>query len=125
MANREVEKLSVEYFNIMVGLKNKGLNPRQMDVKYVNVQDCEAIWGKRYNNNGFKYKKKITDVELFKFIKDLWPHVYQKDVNINNEINLAFVKGILAERKRWDVCWAQFIVKVQFIGFKHTREFVL
>jgi hypothetical protein len=22
-----------------------------MDAKYVNVQDCEAIWGKRYNNN--------------------------------------------------------------------------
>jgi hypothetical protein len=26
----------------------------------------------------------------------------------NNEINLAFAKGILVERKRWDVCWAQF-----------------
>jgi hypothetical protein len=37
MANREIQKLNVEYFNIVVGLKNKGLNPRQMDVKYVNV----------------------------------------------------------------------------------------
>jgi len=31
-----------------------------------------------------------------------------KDVITNNEINLAFAKGILAKRKRWDVCWAQF-----------------
>ncbi len=48
------QNLSVEYFNTMVGLKNYGLNPKRMDAKYVNVQDCEAIWGKMYNNNGFK-----------------------------------------------------------------------
>jgi hypothetical protein len=53
-----------------------------------------------------KYKKNIIDVELIKLIKDLWPHVYKKDVITNNEINLAFAKGILAERKRWDVRWA-------------------
>ncbi len=47
-------------------------------------------------------------MELIKLIKDLWPHVYQKDVISNNEINLAFAKGIWVERKRWDVCWAQF-----------------
>ncbi len=51
MANREIQKLNVEYFNIVVGFKNKELNLRRMDAKYVNVQDCEAIWGKRYNNN--------------------------------------------------------------------------
>ncbi len=72
MANRKTQKLSVEYFNTMVGLKNKGLNPRQMDAKYVTVKDYEAIWGKRYSNNGFKYKKNIIDVELIKFINDLW-----------------------------------------------------
>jgi len=72
MANRMTQKLSVEYFNTMVRLKNKGLNIRWMDAKYVSVQDCEAIWGKRYINNGFKYKKNITYVELIKFIKDLW-----------------------------------------------------
>ncbi len=43
MANRKIQKISVEYFNTMVGLKNKGLNPRQMDVKYVSVQDCEVV----------------------------------------------------------------------------------
>ncbi len=37
MANRKIQKISVEYFNTVAGLKNKGLNPRQMDVKYVNV----------------------------------------------------------------------------------------
>jgi len=57
-------------------------------------------------------------VELIKLIEDLWPHVYQKDVITNNEINLAFVKGILAKRKRWDVCWAQFAIEVQWIGFQ-------
>ncbi len=96
-----------------------------MDVKYVNVQDYEVIWGKRYSNNGFKYKKNIADVELIKLIKYLWPHVYQKDVITNNEINLAFAKGILAKKKGWDVCWAQFATKVQCISFKHTREYVL
>ncbi len=52
-------------------------------------------------------------MELIKFIKDLWPHVYQKDVTTNNEISLAFAKDILAKRKGWDVCWAQFATKVQ------------
>jgi len=37
MANSEIQKLSVKYFNIVVGLKNKGLNPKWMDAKYVNV----------------------------------------------------------------------------------------
>jgi hypothetical protein len=58
--------------------------------------------------NGFKYKKNNTNVELSKFIEDLWPHVYQKDVITNNEISVAFANGILEERKGWDVCWAQF-----------------
>jgi len=47
-------------------------------------------------------------VELTKFIEDLWPYVYQKDVFTNNEISVAFANGILAKRKGWDVCWAQF-----------------
>jgi hypothetical protein len=56
---------------------------------------CEPK-AKVVTKNGFKYKKNITDVELIKFIKDVWPHVYQKDVITNNEINLAFAKYILA-----------------------------
>ncbi len=58
-------------------------------------------------------QKNNTNVELIKLIKDLWPHVYQKDVTINNEISLAFAKDILAKRKGWDVSWAQFATKVQ------------
>jgi hypothetical protein len=77
-----------------------------MNGLYVSVYDCEVVWGKRWNNNGFKYKKNSTNVELIKLIEDLWPHVYQKDVITNNEINLAFAKAILAKRKGWDVCWA-------------------
>ncbi len=67
----------------------------------------------RCSNNGFKYKKNNTNVELIKLIEDLWPHVYQKDVTTNNEINLAFAKDLLVERKGWDACWAQFATKVQ------------
>jgi hypothetical protein len=37
MANKKIQKLNVEYFNVVVGLKNKGLHPKQMDAKYVNV----------------------------------------------------------------------------------------
>ncbi len=55
-------------------------------------------------------------MELIKLIEDLWSHVYQKDVINNNEINLAFAKGILIKRKWWDVCWAQFATEVQCIG---------
>jgi len=37
MANSEIQMLSVEYFTTMEGLKNEGLNPRRMDVKFVSL----------------------------------------------------------------------------------------
>jgi hypothetical protein len=55
------EKFNLKYFTTMVGLSSKGLSPRHMDPKYVNLEECEKVWGRRCSNNhGFKYKISYT-----------------------------------------------------------------
>jgi hypothetical protein len=46
----------------MVGLSCEGLSPRHMDLKYVSLEECEKVWGRRCSNgHGFKYKKSCID----------------------------------------------------------------
>jgi hypothetical protein len=59
------EKLNLKYFTIMVGLSSKGLSLKHMDPKYVSLEECEKVWGRRCSNNhGFKYKKSCMDEDV-------------------------------------------------------------
>lgn len=41
----------------MVGLSCEELNPRHMDPKYVSLEECEKVWGRRcFNSHGFNTK---------------------------------------------------------------------
>jgi len=83
-----------------------------MDPKYANVEECEKVSGiKLSNSHGFKYKNQFIDLKVFCHVEELWPKVYQ-----NNEINLSFVNGILAEQKGLKVCSTALATKVQYQG---------
>ncbi len=114
---REKKKLNFDYSSRVVGLPYEGLDPRHMDLKYANVEECEKVWEvKLSNSHGFKYKKQCINLKVLCCVEELWPKVYQKGVITNNEIHLSFAKGILAKQKGLKVCWATFVAKLQYQG---------
>jgi len=88
-----------------------------MDPKDIVVGQCDKMWGIRCpNSHGYKYKKQCSNLEVIAFVEEMWPKVYQKKFITNNEINLAFAKGIVAQWKGYKGDWAKFATKVQFQG---------
>ncbi len=38
---------------------------KHMDPKYVSLEECEKVWGRRcFNSHGFKYKKSCMDEDV-------------------------------------------------------------
>ncbi len=111
------QELNSKYFNILVGLSLEKLSPRQMNPKYVSLEECEKVWGRRYSkSHGFKYKKSCIDEDVIVTVKELWPKVYQRSIITNGDIGFSFAKGVLAQKKQYHENWASFATQVQCQG---------
>jgi hypothetical protein len=90
---------------------------KELDDTHDSVQDYELLGGKKKGNNGFNYETR-NDTKLIGRIQKLYPLVYQKLEIIKKIISLNFAYGILVERKKWKVNWAQFLEQVSSMGPK-------
>jgi hypothetical protein len=114
---RQSEEFNLKYFTIVVGLSLEGLSPRHMNPKYVSLVECEKVRGRRCSNShGFKYKKSCTDEDVIVMVEELWPKVYQRSIITNGDIGLSFAKGLLPQKKQYQVNWASFATQVQCQG---------
>ena len=99
---------SWRWFRDVVGLPAKGLFPSPtMGRRYASKKECEALWGKRKSNNGFRYTMH-EDESLKTRIEELIRQVYQRKQTPNSDINISFACGVLAERKGFNINWAKF-----------------
>jgi len=62
-----------------MGLSTERLNPRNINLKFFNVKDCEEIWGAEcLDIHEFRYRKFYTNVDLIFQVEELWPKVYYR-----------------------------------------------
>jgi len=66
----------VEWFAIKLGLFNERIDIRkELDDTHATLTECEAMWGKKKNHNGFKYEI-CTNLEIIVRVLELYPLVY-------------------------------------------------
>ncbi len=114
----------------MVQIKN-GLCGHGLDIKkelidsHASIAKCEAMFGKRKNNNGFRYDNCVK-LSLVAIMEKLYVIVYQKSNITKNTIGVSFAKEILVEIKRKiKVNWACFAAKVKGIGARRHKSKVV
>jgi len=102
-----------------MGLCDHGLNiEKELTYSHASIAKREAMFGKRKNNNGFKYDN-CVEPSLVARVEELYDVVYQKSNTTNDTIRVSFAKAILVERKgKFKVNWACFATKVKGMGAK-------
>jgi hypothetical protein len=75
-----------------MGLCDHGLNIRkELADSHASITKCEAMFGKRKGNNGFRYDN-CVEPSLIARMEELYV-VYQKSIITNNTIGVSFAMG--------------------------------
>jgi hypothetical protein len=91
---------SAKWFKVKIGLCDHGLDIRKELIdSHALIAKCEAMFGKRKCNNGFRYDN-CVELNLVAKVGELYDVVYQKSNITNNTIGVRFARAILVERKR-------------------------
>jgi hypothetical protein len=102
----------------MVQSKNRhhGLNIKKKLIdSHASIAECEAMFGKRKDNNGFRYDI-CVEPSLVARVEELHVVIYQKSNIIDNTIGVSFAREVLVERKgKFMVNWARFAAQVEGI----------
>jgi hypothetical protein len=96
---KELIKGNVEWFKVKIGMCDHGLNIRkELTDSHASIAKCEAMFGKRKGNNGFRYDI-CVEPSLVARVEELYVVVYQKSNITNNTIGMSFARVVLVERK--------------------------
>jgi len=88
---------------------------KELTDSHVSIVKCEAMFGKKKNNNGFRYDNYV-EPSLVARVKELYVIVYQKSNITNNTIGVSFARVVLIERKgKFKVNLVHFVAKVKGI----------
>jgi len=98
-----------------MGMCDHGLNiKKELVDSHASIVECEAMFGKRKGNNGFRYDN-CVELTLVVRVEKLYV-VYQKSNITNNTIRGSFARVVLVERKgKIKVNWVHFVAKVKGI----------
>jgi len=99
-----------------MGLCYHGLNIRKELIdSHTSIAECEAVFGKRKDNNGFRYDN-CVELSLVARVEELYVVVYRRSNITNNTIGVSFARVVFVERKgKFKVNWVHFIVEVKGI----------
>jgi hypothetical protein len=113
---KELIEGSAKWFKVKMGMCDHGLNIRKEFIdSHAFIVECEAMFGKRKGNNGFRYDNCIEPT-LVARVEELYVVVYQKSNITNNTIRVSFARVVLVERKgKFKVNWVHFVVEVKGI----------
>jgi hypothetical protein len=113
---KELIEGSAKWFKVKMGMCDHGLNIRKEFIdSHASIVECEAMFGKRKGNNGFRYDN-CVEPTLVARVEELYVVVYQKSNITNNTIGVSFAKVVLVERKgKFKVNWVHFVVEVKGI----------
>jgi len=74
---KELIKGNAKWFKVKVGLCDHGLNIRKELIdSHASIAECEAMFGKRNDNNGFKYDN-CVEPSLVARVEELYVIVYR------------------------------------------------
>jgi len=115
---KELIEGSAKWFKVKMGLCDHGPNIRkELTNSHASIIECEAMFGKKKGNNGFRYDNCVEPTLVVK-VEELYVIVYQKS-NITNTIGVSFARVVLVERKgKFKVNWVHFVVEVKGIEAK-------
>jgi hypothetical protein len=113
---KELIEGSAKWFKIKMGLCDHGLNiKKELTNSHASIIECEAMFGKRTCNNGFRYDN-CVEPTLVARVEELCVVVYKKSNITNNTIGVSFAKVVFVERKgKFKVNWVHFVVEVKGI----------
>jgi hypothetical protein len=107
---------TIEWFVIKLGFCNEGIDIRKgLDDTHATLVECEVVWEKRKNHNGFKFEI-CTNLEITIKVLELYPLIYQKQKITNNNIALCFAKALLIDKKKIKENWAHFAKQMGGMG---------
>jgi hypothetical protein len=72
---------------------------KELIISHASIVECEAMFGKRKSNNGFKYDN-CVEPNLVARMEKLYVIIYQKLDITNNTIGVNFAKAVLVDKKR-------------------------
>jgi hypothetical protein len=101
------EEFDLYYFIDAQGLRSINKYLKNVTNTVVFQEDICALFGPRFDKNGWKYKLQIT-VEFQGIIKSLYTCVFRKSHVFNETLSLEFAHGVVAENKRIEVNWATY-----------------
>jgi len=119
---KELVEGNAKWFKVKMGMCAHGLNIRKELIdSHASIVVCEAMFGKRKGNNGFRYDN-CVEPTLVARVEELYVVIYQKSNIINNTIGVNFARVILVERKgKLKVNWAHFVVEVKGIEARRHK----
>jgi len=90
---------NAKWFKVKMDMCDHGLNIRkELTDSHECIVECEAMFGKREGNNGFRYDN-CVEPTLVARMEELYVVIYHKSNITNNIIGVSFAKVVLVERK--------------------------
>jgi hypothetical protein len=119
---KELIEGSAKWFKVKMGMCDHGLNSRkELTNSHASIVECEAMFGKRKGNNGFRYDNCVEPI-LVARVEELYVVVYHSSSITNNTIGVSFARVVLVERKgKLKVNWAHFVAKVKGIEARRHK----
>lgn len=93
------------------GLWNEGLNASTLTSREVYVEDIAAYFRAKHGKKNLRYNVKSEPAKVAKILK-LYQRVYGQERVTNKQLNLTFIRAVVAECKGLKVNWATYDAQV-------------
>jgi len=109
---KELIEGNAKWFKVKMGLCDHELNIRkEQTYSHASITKCEAMFGKRKDNIGFRYDN-CVEHSLVAKMKELYVFIKKSNI-INKIIGVSFAKVVLVKRKgKFKVNWVHFVTNV-------------
>ncbi|CAM6089361.1 unnamed protein product [Calypogeia fissa] len=107
MATKETQ--DIEWYVKNRGLATGGVDVTALTSGDISVEQIEDLFGPKVSKNGYRYDRK-PEPEIVGKILELYKRVTGKTTVLNNQINLAFARGVVAWINGAKLDWAKYAV---------------
>ncbi|CAM6085331.1 unnamed protein product [Calypogeia fissa] len=107
MATKETQ--DIEWYVKNRGLATGGVDVTALTSEDIFVEQIEDLFGPKVSKNGYRYDRK-PEPEIVGKILELYKRVIGKTKVLNNQINLAFARGVVAWINGAKLDWAKYAV---------------